>query len=102
MTLNWQPVLTHAAVAGCPTQFSSPAESHERAGRDCLAAPAGPGLAGADPGTTSVLLTLADQESALWLDRRVDSDIVRSNLRFHTGAPLVDQPRAGGCACLPR
>ena len=43
--------------------------------------------------TTSVLLTLADNDTPVWLSGAVSNDIVSSNLRFHTSAPLVDQPQ---------
>ena len=46
-----------------------------------------------NPATTSVLLTLADNDTPIWLSAAVDNDIVRQNLRFHTNAPLVDQPQ---------
>ncbi|MFW0767409.1 phosphonate C-P lyase system protein PhnH [Trabulsiella odontotermitis] len=43
--------------------------------------------------TTSVLLTLADNDTPVWLSTAVNNDIARQNLRFHTNAPLVDQPQ---------
>ncbi|MBI0184633.1 phosphonate C-P lyase system protein PhnH [Yersinia pestis subsp. pestis] len=42
-----------------------------------------------NPATTSVLLTLADQETPLYLDSQIASEGVQHNLRFHTGAPLT-------------
>ncbi|MFW5387080.1 phosphonate C-P lyase system protein PhnH [Yersinia sp. 2542 StPb PI] len=42
-----------------------------------------------NPATTSVLLTLADQETPLYLDAALNSDSVQHNVRFHTGAPLM-------------
>lgn len=42
------------------------------------------------PAATAVLLTLVDQESPLWIDAGLDSESLRNNLRFHTGAPLVE------------
>ncbi|MGP2544622.1 phosphonate C-P lyase system protein PhnH [Yersinia sp. 2541 StPb PI] len=42
-----------------------------------------------NPATTSVLLTLADQETPLYLDAALNSDRVQHNVRFHTGAPLT-------------
>ncbi|WP_145525160.1 phosphonate C-P lyase system protein PhnH [Yersinia vastinensis] len=41
------------------------------------------------PAATSILLTLADQETPLYLEAPLNSDSVQQNLRFHTGAPLV-------------
>lgn len=45
------------------------------------------------PATTSVLLTLADNDTPVWLSASVDNDIARQNLRFHINAPLVEQPQ---------
>lgn len=43
--------------------------------------------------TTSILLTLADQETPVWFSPRMANDIVSSNLRYHTGAPLAENPQ---------
>ena len=43
--------------------------------------------------TTSVLLTLADNDTPVWLSGALSNDIASQNLRFHTSAPLVEQPR---------
>lgn len=41
----------------------------------------------------AVALTICDHESPLWLDSRLsDSTAVRDWLKFHAGAPLVDDP----------
>ncbi|MGP3591230.1 phosphonate C-P lyase system protein PhnH [Vagococcus sp. WN89Y] len=45
-----------------------------------------------NPASTSVLLTLVDNDTPVWLSEAVSNDLIRQNLRFHTGAPLVDQP----------
>ena len=42
--------------------------------------------------TTSVLLTLADNDTPVWLSTPLNNDIVNQSLRFHTNAPLVNQP----------
>ena len=42
--------------------------------------------------TTSVLLTLADNDTPVWLSAPLSNDIVSQSLRFHTNAPLVNQP----------
>ncbi|MEX9253932.1 phosphonate C-P lyase system protein PhnH [Pseudenterobacter timonensis] len=43
--------------------------------------------------TTILLLTLADNDTPVWISGAINNDIVSSNLRFHTGAPLVEQPQ---------
>ncbi|WP_313384001.1 phosphonate C-P lyase system protein PhnH [Pantoea sp.] len=52
--------------------------------------PLAQGWGALSPAATAVLLTLVDQESPLWIDPQVDNPILRSNLRFHTGAPLSE------------
>lgn len=42
--------------------------------------------------TSSLLLTLADDTTPVWLSPRFANDMVRQNLRFHTRAPLCDAP----------
>ncbi|MFP1461654.1 phosphonate C-P lyase system protein PhnH [Escherichia coli] len=46
--------------------------------------------------TTSVLLTLADNDTPVWLAAPLSNDIVSQSLRFHTNAPLVSQPEQAG------
>ncbi|WP_039055682.1 phosphonate C-P lyase system protein PhnH [Enterobacter sp. Bisph1] len=46
-----------------------------------------------NPATTAILLTLVDNDTPIWLSNAVDNDMVRQNLRFHTGAPLVEMPQ---------
>ncbi|MGY5958838.1 phosphonate C-P lyase system protein PhnH [Kosakonia sp. BK9b] len=43
--------------------------------------------------STSVLLTLVDNDTPIWISGALSHDLVRQNLRFHTNAPLVDQPQ---------
>ncbi|BBT72971.1 MULTISPECIES: phosphonate C-P lyase system protein PhnH [Enterobacteriaceae] len=43
--------------------------------------------------TTSLLLTLADNDTPVWLSGALHNDIVSQSLRFHTNAPLVEQPQ---------
>ncbi len=81
--------------------FNHPVADSQRAFRRILKAMSEPGVmvslpltqgwGDLSPAATAVLLTLVDQESALWIDSRVDSDIVRNNLRFHTGVPIVSE-----------
>ena len=79
--------------------FNHPVADAQRAFRRILKAMSEPGVlvslplqqgwGDLSPAATAVLLTLVDQESALWLDGRIDNEVVRSNLRFHTGVPIV-------------
>jgi len=81
--------------------FTHPVADAQRAFRRILKAMSEPGVMVSLPlqqgwgdlslAATAVLLTLVDQESALWLDGHIDNDVVRSNLRFHTGVPIVDE-----------
>lgn len=81
--------------------FNHPVADAQRAFRRILKAMSEPGVmvslplqqgwGDLSPAATAVLLTLVDQESALWLDNRIDNEVVRSNLRFHTGVPIVDE-----------
>jgi len=81
--------------------FTHPVADAQRAFRRILKAMSEPGVmvslplqqgwGDLSPAATAVLLTLVDQESTLWLDGRIDNDVVRSNLRFHTGVPIVDE-----------
>ena len=41
--------------------------------------------------STSVLLTLADNDTPVWLSGALLNDIASQNLRFHTNAPLADE-----------
>ena len=43
--------------------------------------------------STSLLLTLVDHDTPVWLAPALHNDLVGQNLRFHTGAPLVEQPQ---------
>lgn len=42
--------------------------------------------------TSSLLLTLADSATPVWLAPPFANDMVRQNLRLHTGAPLCEAP----------
>ena len=43
--------------------------------------------------STSLLLTLADHDTPVWMAAALNNDLVGQNLRFHTGATLVEQPQ---------
>lgn len=43
--------------------------------------------------STSILLTLVDNDTPVWLANSLSNDLIRQNLRFHTGAPLMDNPQ---------
>ncbi|MBV8041040.1 phosphonate C-P lyase system protein PhnH [Pluralibacter sp.] len=86
------------------TAFSLPVQDAQHSFRRLLKAMSEPGVIvslhqlkyGWQPlcvATTSVLLTLADNDTPVWLSASVDNDIARQNLRFHTNAPLVEQPQ---------
>ncbi|QHB31246.1 phosphonate C-P lyase system protein PhnH [Yersinia canariae] len=53
-----------------------------------------------NPATTSILLTLVDQETPLYLDEEFNSDALQQNVRFHTGAPLTANISASCFALL--
>lgn len=81
--------------------FNHPVADAQRAFRRILKAMSEPGVMVSlpltqgwgtlSPAATAVLLTLVDQESPLWIDPQMDNDTLRSNLRFHTGAPRRDR-----------
>ncbi len=43
--------------------------------------------------STSLLLTTADHDTPVWMAAALHNDLVSQNLRFHTGATLVEQPQ---------
>lgn len=61
-------------------------------------APAGPGPL--SPASTAFLLTFADRETPVWLEAGLDTQAVRDFLRFHAGAPIVDQREAATFAVI--
>lgn len=81
--------------------FNHPVADAQRAFRRILKAMSEPGVmvslplaqgwGNLSPAATAVLLTLVDQESTLWIDPQADNETLRSNLRFHTGAPISDR-----------
>ena len=87
--------------------FAAPVDDAQVAFRAVLDALANPGnvypLLGPEaapprlgPEVASVLLTLADYETPLWLSTGFDHPEVREYTRFHTGAPLTQQPERAG------
>lgn len=54
--------------------------------------PAMPGFGLLDSASACVLLTLIDRDTPLWISAQLDDEILRKNLRFHTGAMLTDDP----------
>ncbi len=83
------------------TAFSAPVHDAQHSFRRLLKAMSEPGMIvslhqlphGWPPfgqATTSVLLTLADHDSPVWLNARMSNDFVRQNLRLHTHAPSTD------------
>ena len=56
--------------------------------------PAMPGFGALGSASACVLLTLIDQDTPLWLSASLNDEILRKNLRFHTGAVLTDSPSA--------
>ncbi len=79
--------------------FDHPVEDAQHTFRRILKALSEPGVLVALPhstgwqplnsATTSLLLTLVDQETPLFLDEFLNSDTAQQNVRFHTGAPLT-------------
>ena len=65
---------------------------------DLRDAPAGPGTL--SPAAVAFLLTFADRETPLWIDVEFDTQAVRDFLRFHTGAPILDQREAATFAVI--
>lgn len=58
----------------------------------CVKLPAMEGFGVLGSASACVLLTLIDQDTPLWISRSLNDDILRKNLRFHTGALLTDDP----------
>jgi alpha-D-ribose 1-methylphosphonate 5-triphosphate synthase subunit PhnH len=86
------------------TAFSFPVQDAQHSFRRLLKAMSEPGVIVAlhqlkhgwqplNVTTTSVLLTLADNDTPVWLAGALHNDIVSQSLRFHTNAPLVEQPQ---------
>ena len=86
------------------TAFTLPVQDAQHSFRRLLKAMSEPGVIVAlhqlkhgwqplNVATTSVLLTLADNDTPVWFSNALHNDIVSQSLRFHTNAPLVEQPQ---------
>ncbi|CNH80497.1 carbon-phosphorus lyase complex subunit [Yersinia thracica] len=90
------------------THFDQPVDDAQHAFRRILKALSEPGVlislphsrgwSPLNPATTSILLTLADQETPLYLAPALNSDAVQQNVRFHCGAPLTASINAASFA----
>ena len=70
--------------------------------KSCWASCEGSARPGAiSPAATAYLLTLADRDTPLWLAPAFNTPEVRDYLRFHTGAPIVEDRAAATFAVLP-
>ncbi|MGE9549746.1 phosphonate C-P lyase system protein PhnH [Erwinia amylovora] len=84
--------------------FTHPVADSQRAFRRILKAMSEPGVmvslpqlpawGKASQAATAVLMTLVDRETPLWLDSSLSNEVLLSNLRFHTGAPVTLEPDA--------
>ncbi|WP_432696416.1 phosphonate C-P lyase system protein PhnH [Marinobacterium sp. YM272] len=82
--------------------FTEPVRDAQQAFRQLLKVMSEPGvirtldyadaLAELSPAALSTLLSLMDQTTGLWLSPSLDTDLIRTNLNFHAGAPCVDEP----------
>ncbi|MEC5341255.1 phosphonate C-P lyase system protein PhnH [Brenneria populi] len=90
--------------------FPDPIADAQRAFRLLLQAMSEPGLtislAGAPdwrplcPATCAALLTLADNDTPLYLSAPLRDELIIHNLRFHTGAPIAERPEQATFAVL--
>lgn len=91
--------------------FSEPVRDSQSVFRALLTATAQPGTvvelgkaltppAGLNQAAAAVLLTLADQDTRVWLEPSLRGGAVESWLRFHTSCPLTDQPEQAALAVL--
>jgi alpha-D-ribose 1-methylphosphonate 5-triphosphate synthase subunit PhnH len=91
--------------------FDDPVQQSQQAFRALLDAMARPGRVATvetevghpdnlSPALAAALLTLADLDTPVWLGPGFETDVVRSWLRFHSGAPLAAQPDQAAFALL--
>lgn len=85
------------------TAFTLPVQDAQQSFRRLLKAMSEPGVIVAltslqqgwqplNVATTSVLLTLADNDTPVWIDDALSNESAIQNIRFHTNAPLCGQP----------
>ncbi|QIX95480.1 phosphonate C-P lyase system protein PhnH [Cedecea sp. FDAARGOS_727] len=85
------------------TAFTLPVQDAQQSFRRLLKAMSEPGVIVAltslqqgwqplNVATTSVLLTLADNDTPVWIDDALSNESAIQNIRFHTNAPLCEQP----------
>ena len=82
--------------------FDEPVRDAQQAFRQLLKVMSEPGvirmldhvdaLGELSPAALTTLLSLMDQTTSLWLSPSLDTELIRTNLNFHAGAPRVDQP----------
>lgn len=85
------------------TAFNLPVQDAQQSFRRLLKAMSEPGVIvalhslhrGWEPlniASTSVLLTLADNDTPVWISQTLANDIATQNIRFHTNAPIASSP----------
>jgi alpha-D-ribose 1-methylphosphonate 5-triphosphate synthase subunit PhnH len=85
------------------TAFNLPVQDAQQSFRRLLKAMSEPGVIVAlhslaqgwqplNVASTSVLLTLADNDTPVWISAALGNDIARQNIRFHTNAPVSPAP----------
>ena len=92
------------------TELQSPAEAARffRTVLSAFSTPATPLAVGPLPGapepllptTAAVILSLADYQTPVWLSPRLNTEAARKYIRFHTGAPVTQEPRSAAFALL--
>jgi len=52
------------------------------------------------PATAALMKSLSDYETPIWLDTKLSVSAVKDWIRFHTGAPIVEDKRAAAFALI--
>ncbi len=115
MTLSYG-LVAPGAMPGIDTAelkpgLADPVHDSQRIFRGLLEAMAHPGKSVAlgrgiegpvplDPATTAAALTLADYDTAVWIDWIADTPQVRSFLKFHCGCPIVERNQEAAFAVV--